>query len=112
MYHLASRVMRPLSPALRWALPMYRQRIASTCSRRGRGDDECFARRMHIDPPKCQPRHRVGLRNVVRRLECAVAILDHRMRHAVLPGPPKLTELGCCPAHWIADVRIPRWVEQ
>jgi hypothetical protein len=31
MYHLASRVMRPGRPAFLWALPMYRQRIASTC---------------------------------------------------------------------------------
>jgi hypothetical protein len=61
-------------------------------SRRCRGDDEGLSRRMHIDPPQRQPRHRVRLRNIMRRLEGAVAVLDHRARHAVLARPPELAQ--------------------
>jgi hypothetical protein len=45
-------------------------------SRRGSCGHERFPWWVHIDPPKCQPRHCVRLGNVVRRLEGAVAILD------------------------------------
>jgi hypothetical protein len=93
---------------------MYRQRMASTWGVVGAVviDHERLAWWMYVDPPKRQSRHRVGLRNVVRRFERAVAILDHRLRHAVLAGPPELTELGSCPTDWILDVWVLRWIEQ
>jgi hypothetical protein len=81
-------------------------------SGRGGRDHEGLAWWMHIDPPKRQPRHRVRLRNVVRCLECAVAVLDYRLRHAVLARPPELAQGRSDPSHGIAYVRVLRRIEQ
>ena len=113
MYHLASSVMRPGQAALLVGVAhVAPEDRLDLRSRRRRGDHERLARWMHIDPPERQPRHRVRLRNVVRRLEGAVAILDHRLRHAVLARPPELAQGVGDPADRIADVRVLGWVEQ
>ena len=59
---------------------------------------------MYINPPEGEPRHGVRLRNVVRRLEGAVAILDDRLRLAVLARPPELTQSQSEPSDGITDL--------
>jgi hypothetical protein len=67
------------------------------------GDREGFVRWMHVDPPKAPALTSWRLRNVMRRLEGAVAILDHRLRHAVLARPSELTQCRSDPTDWIPD---------
>jgi hypothetical protein len=43
----------------------------------------------------------------MRRLEGAVAIVDHRLHHAMLARPPELSQLGRHPSNWIPDVSCP-----
>jgi hypothetical protein len=98
-------------PARQVGLPVGNAHVApEDCldlwSRWRRGDHVRLAWWMHIDPPERQPRDRVGLRNVVRRFERAVAILNHRLSHPVLARPPELAQGVSDPADRISQVRV------
>jgi hypothetical protein len=48
----------------------------------------------------------------MRRLEGAATMLNHRLSHAVLAGPPELAQSVGDSYDRIPDVRVLWWVEQ